>query len=347
MRYLKLLLALPVVLLLCVTLCLFTVDRTEYVFVTEFGNLVATYDGKQDAGLHFRKPWPIQSVQRLDRRLQVFDLPETEYLTRDEKEKTIDKTLTVDAYVCWRIADTEGVKQFIRTVGTPQRAKQILTSRIIGRIGAVISGKNMDELISIPAKAEETHERMDRLRDRLLDEPGSAGGLQEKTSLREQARKDYGIDIVDVRIRRTNHPPQVREAIFARIRSERSRKVADYQGEGALLAAKIKSEAERDARNIITEARGRDQELRGKADAQADRIRNMAHAKDVEFYAFLKKLEEYQRILADNKTVLLLSSHRDLFDLLFKPPRPQPNQDSSRSEAGATLRRQKPTGDNP
>jgi hypothetical protein len=73
----------------------------------------------------------------------------------------------------------------------------------------------------------------------------------------------------------------------------------------------------------------------------------MAHAKDVEFYAFLKKLEEYQRILADNKTVLLLSSHRELFDLLFKPPRPQPGRVPSESAAGAVSRRQKPTGDNP
>jgi membrane protease subunit HflC len=334
MRYFKLLLVLPVALLIGTILFVFTVDRTEYVYVTEFGNLVATYDGKEDAGLHFRWPWPIQSVQRLDRRLQVFDLPETEFLTRDDKGKTIDKTLTIDAYVCWRIADADGVSQFIRTVGTSDRAKQILASRIISRIGAVISGKNIDDLISVPGLPEEAHRRMDRLRDQLLEVPDSGGSSQQATSLKIQARQDYGIEIVDARLRRTNHPPQVREAIFARIRSERGKKVADYQGEGALQAALIKSEAERDARDIVTEARAQDQELRGKADAQADRIRNMAHGKDVEFYTFLKKLEEYQRILGDNKTVLLLSSHRELFDLLFKPPRPQAGNGNSKSVAG-------------
>jgi len=99
--------------------------------------------------------------------------------------------------------------------------------------------------------------------------------------------------------------------------------VADYQGQGAVLAAKIRSEAELEARNILTEAKAAEQEMKGKADAEADRIRNLAHSQDTDFYAFLKKLEEYQRILGDNKSVLLLSSHRDLFDLLFKPPRPQ------------------------
>jgi membrane protease subunit HflC len=343
MHYFKLFLALGVALFLCALFFVFTLDRTEYVYVTEFGNLVAIHDGKEDAGLHFRWPWPIQAVQRLDRRLQIFDLPETEFLTRDDKGETIDKTLTIDAYVCWRIADTDGVRQFIRTVGTPDRAKEILRSRIISRIGAVVSQKKMDDLISVPAHPEEAHERMDRVRGQLLDKPDSGGSLVDAASLREQARKDYGIDIVDVRIRRTNHPPQVRDAIFARIRSERSKKVADYQGEGALLAAKIKSEAERDARNIVTEARARDQELRGQADAQADRLRNMAHSKDVEFYAFLKKLEEYQRILGDNKTVLLLSSHRELFDLLFKPPRPQPQPGIRSQESGVSKRQSRLT----
>src|SRR5262249_44092228 len=143
-------------------------------------------------------------------------------------------------------------------------------------------------------------------------------------SLREQAREIYGIDLVDIRLRRTSHPPEVRDAIFARIRSERAKKVADYQGQGAVLAAKIKSQAELEARKTVTQDRAAEQEMKGKADAEADRIRNLAHSQDAGFYAFLKKLEEYQRILGDNKSVLLLSSHRDLFDLLFKPPALKP-----------------------
>src|SRR5438552_10447203 len=80
------------------------------------------------------------------------------------------------------------------------------------------------------------------------------------------------------------------------------------------------SDSDRKARQIAAEASAKEKRLKGEADAEADRIRNQAHSKDVEFYTFLKKLEEYQRILGDNKSVLLLSSHRELFDLLFNPP---------------------------
>src|SRR5687767_6356462 len=96
----------------------FTVDRTEFVYVTRFGRPVATYDGETEAGLYFKWPWPVEAVQRLDHRLQVFDLPTAELLTHDARGQTIDKTVTVDAYVLWRIADKAGVDQFVRTVGT-------------------------------------------------------------------------------------------------------------------------------------------------------------------------------------------------------------------------------------
>ncbi len=310
----------------------FTVDRTEYVYVTQFGRLVKVYDGLDEAGLHWRWPWPVQTVHRLDRRLQVFDLPEIELLTRDDKGETIDKTITVDAYVCWRIDGEQGVERFIRAMGTSERAREILEPRITSRLGAEISNMKMEDLISV-VPPEEAHRRMDKLRDRLVgnsaDDPNTTG------SLHEQARESYGIDLVDIRLRRTSHPPEVRDAIFSRIRSERAKKVADYQGQGALLASKIKSEAELEARNIVTDAKAAEQLIKGKADAEADRIRNLAHSQDVEFYAFLKKLEEYQRILGDNKSVLLLSSHRDLFDLLFKPPRLQGASGSSPSTAGS------------
>jgi modulator of FtsH protease HflC len=298
---------------------LLAVDRTEFAYVTEFGRHVATYDGANDneAGLHWRWPWPAQSVQRIDRRLQYLDLPGSELLTHDPKRNTIDRTLTIVSYACWRITNENGgVDQFVRRVGTPEQAKTLLRQRISSRLGAVIGQMEMEDLISTDSGKVEAN--MKKLRQRLLE------GLQ------LQAKEDYGIELADLRLRRHSYPQAVRQAIFDRIISERNKKVADYQSEGNQLAANIKSEAERDSRYILTEARAREQELKGQADADADRIRNAAHTKDIEFYAFLKKLEEYQRILGDNKTVLLLSSHRELFDLLFNPPQgkngtPTPN----------------------
>src|SRR6266446_9497291 len=123
MRYRIPILAILIVFVLVALLSAFAVDRTELAYVTQFGRLVAVYDGAKDAGLHWRWPWPVQSVQRLDRRLQVFDLPEIELLTRDDKGETIDKTITVDAYVCWRIDGEDGVSRFIRAMGTADRAR--------------------------------------------------------------------------------------------------------------------------------------------------------------------------------------------------------------------------------
>jgi modulator of FtsH protease HflC len=296
---------------------LFTVDRTEFVYLTQFGRPVATFDGARpaEAGLHFKWPSPVQSVQRLDSRLQYFDLPGRELLTKDPRGNTIDRTLTIDAYVCWRIAGKDGVDRFIRTVGTPERARTVLSGRISGELGAAIGERELEDLIS--TREGWVDQKRAELRQRLLN-----GTAADGAGLQERALSDYGIELVDVRLRRSNHPPAVREAIFDRIRSERNTKAAEYQSEGARKAEDIKSAAERQVRETLAEARAQEQRVKGEADAEADRVRNQAYAKDAQFYAFLKKLEEYQRILGDNKTLLLLSAHRELFDLLFQPPRP-------------------------
>jgi membrane protease subunit HflC len=324
MRFKLLFLLLLVGLIVLARLSLFTVDRTEYVYLTQFGRHVRTYDGAadDDAGLHFKLPWPIQSVQRIDRRLQYFDLPGAELLTRDPQRNTIDKTLTIDAYVCWRVADAEAVDRFIRSVGTPEGARQILGQRINSELGAAVSRMQLDDLISIEAhKDHADRKRVDvereGLRDRLLN--GDAG-----KGLAATARAEYGVEVVDVRLRRTSHPPAVREAIFERIRSEREKKSTDYRSQGEQKAADVKSESERRVSEMKAQAEAEAIRLRGLADAEADAIRNEAQSKDPQFYAFLKKLEDYQKILGDSKTMLLLSTHRELFDVLFNPPNPAP-----------------------
>ncbi|HYT95403.1 MAG TPA: protease modulator HflC, partial [Gemmataceae bacterium] len=319
MRYLLLIGGLVLVALL-VRGSFLTVNPTEFVYVTQFGRHVATYDGgarDSDAGLHFRLPWPIQSVQRLDRRLQFFDLPDNEVLTHDPKSQKADKKLTFAAYVCWRILDKDsdpgGVDRFIRRIGTPERVKEILGKRVNSLLSARIGRARMDDLISTASTTDgkkQVDVKVEDMRRELLAE------------LTTQLRDEYGIDLVDVRLRRFNHPLDVRDSIFERIKSERARKAAEYESEGQQKVAKIKSDAEEKRRDLLANARATEKILKGDADTEADAIRNRAHRKDPEFYAFLKKLEKMEKILADNKTVLLLSTHRPLFDLLFQPPRP-------------------------
>lgn len=302
----------PLVLILWARTAFYAVDYAEFAYVTRFGEPVATHDGAADAGLHLKAPWPIDSVLRIDRRLQAFDLPAVESLTRDPTNKTVDKTLAVDAFVTWRIPDAVAADRFIRTVGTPEQARRVLAPRISGRLASVISNMPLEDLIAV-ANENAIDARSEKLRAQLLGEDGPE-------TVREKVRAEYGIEIVDLRLRRFSYPEAVRTSIAERIRSERARKVADYESEGRKRAADILSAAEKEARNIESDARAKKQLAEGQADVAADRIRNEAHAHDREFYAFLQKLKAYQLLLSDTRDVLLLSTKHPLFDLLLNPP---------------------------
>jgi membrane protease subunit HflC len=322
------LIVLAALLLVAVNLTAYTVDRSEFVYVTQFGRPIATYDGLTDGGLHWKLPWPIQSVQRLDRRLQYFDLPETEVLTRaeesfwgwafrqltrgerDEETASIDRTITVVAYVCWRIPDSKAVDDFIRRVGPPDRARTILGEQIRGQIAAEIGQRPMDDLISTePGK---------------VDRSTAALAARVMAGIKERARQEYGIELVDVRLRRTSHPWQVREEIYNRIRSERRKKAEEYLSEGSARAKRIESEAGAKANDLINQAEAEAKRTREEADAQALAIRSEAYTKAEEFYRFLKKLSALQAALGKGSTVLLLSSQHELFEMLRPPGNSKP-----------------------
>lgn len=299
--------ALPVLLLLWARTAFYAVDYAEFAYVTRFGEPVATRDGETDAGLHLKLPWPVDAVLRVDRRLQSFDLPATESLTRDPTTGTVDKTLTVDAFVTWRVPDATAADRFVRSVGTPEQVRKVLAPQITGRLASIVSGLSLDQLIAVAAEAD-ADRRAAELQQKLL-----ADDLQAKL------RQEYGIEVVTLRVRRLIYPEAVRTSIYERIRSERARKVAEYENQGRKEAADILSKADQDRRRIEADARAKKQLIEGQADVDADRLRNEAHAKDPEFYAFLQRLKAMQAALADTKDVLLLSLNHDLFKVLREP----------------------------
>jgi len=141
-------------------------------------------------------------------------------------------------------------------------------------------------------------------------------------ALGKPALEQYGVEVVDIRLRRVSYPGQVRQAIFDRIISERERKAAEYQSLGEQESAKIRADADREIGQMRGKAEAEAIRLKGQSEAEADRVRNEAQQKDPAFYTFLRKLEEYQKVLGDGKTTLLLSTHRELFDSLLNPPAP-------------------------
>jgi membrane protease subunit HflC len=304
----------------------FTVNPAEYVYLTEFGRHVATFDGGQtatDAGLHFCWPWPIQTVRRLDRRLQYFDLPSIELLTRDPGDgidrgggSGVDKTLTVEAYVCWRIADREAVDRFVRRIDTTDRARAILGQRVNSELGAFIGQMRMDELVSTDMVKDnggtETMTKVDwymeLLRKRLID------------SLHKPVLDEYGIQVVDIRLRRFNHPVKVRDSIFERIRSERKQISARYQSEGDKKASDIKSINDSKIELLAKYAEKVEKQAKAEAEKDAELIRIAAYSQDKSFFKLWNELEQMRSFLASGKTTLLLSTQHPVFDNLFHPP---------------------------
>jgi membrane protease subunit HflC len=304
----KLLLLLIIVLVLIVfRLSFFTVDATEFVYLTQFGKPVAVYDGNVDseAGFHWCWPWPVQSVLRLDRRLQFFDLPSRELVTTDAKTKNNQDMLIVEGYACWRI-DSNDVELFVRRLGTPQRAEDILGKRISSQLGDVIQQMSTNDLVNTDATVVEA--TMKRLWQRVTVE------------LQHEVSKKYGVELVDVQLRRFSYSPQVRGAIFDRIRSERNKKAEEFTSLGKKKADDIRTDGDEQKRTILAEARKKEKQLKGEAEYKAALTLYQAYSKDPEFYMFRKKLESLESILGNGKTMLLLSSHRDIFKMLFEGP---------------------------
>ncbi len=328
-----------VLLIWLVASCVLFVDQAEHVYVTQFGRQVATYDGATDAGLHLKAPWPIQTVLRLDRRLQIFDVPTQELLIRDQDEKTGEARslpLTFDLYVCWRIADQrdwanwanwasgasgangDPVDQFVRRFGTLERAQEVLRSWIISRLKIELGDVPLAGLANTDPAKLRVHEMLDRLRTRPYVQGAGAG--EQPLSLTERARRD-GIELIDIQLRRFNHPVQVREEIFAKIREVRKREANNYRLQGEEQANQIRVEGEREARRIRTEADAHKIRREGEARAEAIRILNDAHKEAPELYRLVRLLEGYKKMFADDRTQLILSLDHPLLTLFKDLPK--------------------------
>ncbi len=269
------------------------VDETQYVLVTEFGRVVATYgDGPGEAGLHWKWPW--QAVATIDRRLQVFDPPPREMITGDKRN------LEVSSYVVWRVGDP---LRFVRSAGVLGAAEARLNERVSAALSDAIGRRSLESLASTDAKVWS----LDALTGEVL------------AAVAGPARDELGVEVVDVRLRRFNHPIEVRPAVFDLIRSERRQVAATLRAEGEAQYQTLTSEADRRRDAILAEADAEAERIRGRGEAEATRLSNAAHARDPRFYEFLRTLESYRAIL-DEKATVVLSSASPLLRLLTQGP---------------------------
>lgn len=299
--------------------CFYTVDQAEFVQLTRFGESVTIHDGATAAGLYFKWPSPIESVRRIgDRRLQVIDLPPTEPLTRDTDEKGFGKTLTVDAFVCWQIPDAAAADRFLKTVSTVEQARRLLTPRINGRLTAVISNVPLADLFGVADDAR-IEMRSESIRRKLLGlEPIGPNDTDEP--LAKAILRDYGIEIVDVRLRRLNYPEAALPSILDSISEQLNAKVTKIQTEGSQLATKIVEDAKLDAAKTTKRAATAKKIIEETADRDAARIRLEPYAIDKDFAMFWKRLKTFQDSMSKPGDTLLLSGKHPLFDGILRPP---------------------------
>ncbi len=248
---------------------LFTVDETEHVVVQRFGEIRRVID---EPGLYFKQPF-IENITRFDKRIQLYDIPTERIYTMDKK------TLLVDTYAMWRIEDAE---LFVMTMRTVNNALTRLDDVVYSNVRNVFGKVDFDDIIS-------------EKRSELLE------------IVTDQARaevKQFGIDLVSVRVKRADLPDENKEAVFERMRSERIREAGLIRAEGEREATEIRAEADKEAQLIIAEATKQAQILRGQGDADALTIFASAYSQDPEFFEFLKRMEVYETSLIDSVFVL-------------------------------------------
>jgi modulator of FtsH protease HflC len=281
MRPLIVFLGLIVVLLIGYSLLTFTVDETQKAAVLQFGEIVRLVE---TPGLHFKVPF-LQTVMYLERRILNYDVQPLDVYTSDQKR------LTIDNYAIWRVGDP---RQFIEATGGRISSAQTRIDEIVfSDLRNVLAEHTLDEIVS--------EKRGDYL---LLVSEMGRGKL-----------KEYGIDLIDVRIIRAELPSEIEQAVFARMRSERERIAAQLRAEGEEQARQITSSADRDVDVLLADARRDAERVRGEGDAQALEIYATAYNEDPQFYRYWRTLESYRVALAEN-TRIVLSTESDYLRFL-------------------------------
>jgi membrane protease subunit HflC len=258
---------------------IFTVDEREKVILFRLGEIVST---DYDPGLHFKTPF-VNNVRKFDARIQTLDAEPERYLTGEKKN------LIVDSFVKWRIQDVSNY--YTATGGDAVRANLRLSQIIKDGLRGEFAKRTIKEAVS-----GERDEIMSAVKN-----------------LANSEAEAFGIDIVDVRIKRIDFPPDISDSVYRRMRAERERVAKDLRSRGAESAEKIRAEADRQRTVILADAFRDAEVLRGEGDAKATEIYASAYGKDVEFYALYRSLNAYKSTFADKSDMLVIEPDSEFF----------------------------------
>ena len=289
----------------------YTVEQGQQAIVLQFGRPVG--EPVTDAGLHFKLPF-IQDVRRFEKRLLIWDGEPNQIPTKGREFIWVDTTAR------WRIADA---RKFLESVATEAGAQSRLNDIIDSVVRDQVSASELVELVRSASWEVPPGEVLEEVPAEMQEELKKeiARGREEITRIiLGEARKiipQYGIELVDVRIKRLNYVDSVQEKVYVRMISERKRIAARFRSEGEGRSAEILGTMEKELRQIRSNAYRQVQEIRGKGDAEATRIYGDAYGGDPEFYAFSRTLEAYKD--GQNKnSVMILTTDSDYYRYLKK-----------------------------
>lgn len=255
---------------LLVLQCVFTVHQTQKAIILQLGKPVGQALGP---GLHFKLPF-MQNVLYFDSRILNYDARTAEALTKDKK------VIILDNYARWRILDPLTFYQRLRTI---PNAQSRLDDIIYSELRVVVGTYDLTEVVST---------KRQEIMQKVMDQANSL-------------TREYGVQVVDVRIKRTDLPTENQRAIFSRMTAERERQAKEYRSEGEKEATIIRSTADRDRAVILAEARKKSSILRGEGEAEATRIFAGAISQSPDFFEFTRSLEAYKKSLAGQTRLIL------------------------------------------
>jgi len=262
------------------SLSVFTVDQTQQAIVIQLGKPLG---GIYGPGLHFKVPF-IQQVIQFEKRILVYDATSTEILTKDKKN------LVVDNYTKWSIVDP---LKFYTTVRNENGAQSRLDDIVYAQLRVELGQHDLSDIVST-----------------------TRGDIMTKVTKESAVRaKEYGIDVVDVRIKRADLPEQNEKHVFGRMKAERERQAKQYRSEGEEESKKITAKADMERTIILAEAYKQSEQMKGEGDARAVKIYADAYQKDLEFYEFHRSLEAYKKSLKEG-TKLILNADSEFFKFI-------------------------------
>ncbi|MDA0264745.1 MAG: protease modulator HflC [Chloroflexi bacterium] len=298
--------------LITLTTSAYVVDETEQVVVTRFGDVRAV---RTTPGLSWKAPFGVDKVTNYDKRLLRLDAPTERFLDRDIN------ILEIDVYGRFRISDP---RAFLQTLNTEENARRVLAQRINSSLRAKVAERSREQIIGGIVE-------LDKSGDPVTDAEGNTRvrATNSRTELLQEViaavqanlakeNPPFGVEMVDIRIKRADFPQEVAGRIFERMRSDREKISRRLRAEGEREARTRRAAADREVEVILAAADRDASRLRGDGEAQAIAILAESLNKDPDFFSFQRSLEAYKKFL-NQRTTVVLSSEADIFKFLQSP----------------------------